>query len=88
LTETKRIKEILNSRDTAEVQPPEPVASGTGAEAIGSEALTKPFKMRKRIGSTDYEVEVCFNPASRETIDDKILRLVRGEAMKGSGGAP
>jgi hypothetical protein len=43
--------------------------------------------MRKRIGCTAYEVEVYFNLASRETLDDKILRLVRGEAMKDSGGA-
>jgi hypothetical protein len=47
--------------------------------------LTKPFKIRKRIGYTAYEVEVYFNPASRETLDDKILRLVRGEAMKYDG---
>jgi hypothetical protein len=82
LTETKRIKEIINSRDTAEVPPSETAASGARAEAIGSEALTKPFKIRKRIGYTTYEVEVRFNANGRETLDDKILRLVRGEAMK------
>jgi hypothetical protein len=38
------------------------------------------FNIRKRIGSTAYEVEVRFNPASRETFSDKILRLIRGEA--------
>jgi hypothetical protein len=78
LTETKRIKEIINSRDTAEVPPDE-------TAAISSEALTKPFKMRKRIGYTIYGVEVRFNPLSRETIDDKIMRLVRREAMKDDG---
>jgi hypothetical protein len=46
------------------------------------------FSIRKRIGCTTYEVEARFNPASRETLDDKILRLVRGEAMKDSGGTP
>jgi hypothetical protein len=44
--------------------------------------------MRKRIGYTIYEVEARFNPCSRETLDDKILRLVRGEAMKDGDGVP
>jgi hypothetical protein len=39
------------------------------------------FKMRKRISSTTYEVAAYFNEASGETLDDKILRLVRGEAL-------
>jgi hypothetical protein len=85
LTEIKRIKEIINSGDAAEVPPTETTASDAGAAAIGNEALTKPFKIRKRIGYTAYEVEVYFNPTSRETLGDKILRLVRGEAMKGGG---
>jgi hypothetical protein len=39
------------------------------------------FKMRKQISSTTYEVEVYFSSESGETLDDKILRLVRGEAL-------
>ena len=50
-----------------------------------AEAPAGPFKIRKRIGNTAYEVEVRFNPSSRETLDEKILRLVRGEAMKDCG---
>jgi hypothetical protein len=46
------------------------------------------FNIRKRIGYTTYEVEARFNPASRETLDDKILRLVRGETIKDSGEVP
>jgi hypothetical protein len=42
--------------------------------------------MRKRIGSTAYEVEVHFSPAAGETMDDKILRLVRGGTVKGKDG--
>jgi hypothetical protein len=37
--------------------------------------------MKKRIGSTAYEVAVYFSAESGETLDDKILRLVRGVAM-------
>jgi hypothetical protein len=46
----------------------------------GEEANAPAFNIRKRIGSTAYEVEVYFNPDSRETLCDKILRLIRGEA--------
>jgi hypothetical protein len=38
--------------------------------------------MRKRIGSTSYEVGAHFNLDSRETPDDKILRLALN---KGAG---
>jgi hypothetical protein len=44
-----------------------------------------PFNIRKRSGSSAYEVAVYFSPAAGETMDDKILRLVRGIAMKGKG---
>jgi hypothetical protein len=36
----------------------------------------------KRIGSTNYRVSVHFSKTSRETIDDKILRLAKSEAAK------
>jgi hypothetical protein len=44
------------------------------------------FTLKKRIGSTTYELSIYFNPSSKETMDDKILRLIRGEAMKGKIG--
>jgi hypothetical protein len=43
----------------------------------GSLAPAKPVIMRKRIGSIVYEVEVHFNPDAKETMNDKILRLLR-----------
>ncbi|MDD4509749.1 MAG: transposon-encoded TnpW family protein [Oscillospiraceae bacterium] len=36
----------------------------------------------KRIGSTNYRVSVHFSKTSRETMSDKILRLVKNEAAK------
>ena len=33
----------------------------------------------KRIGSTNYRVSVHFSQTSRETMDDKIIRLIRNE---------
>ena len=37
------------------------------------------FHMRKRIGSTVYEVSARFNPEAKETINDKILRLIKND---------
>jgi hypothetical protein len=36
--------------------------------------------MHKRIGSTVYEVHVYFNQDARESMDEKILRMIRTEA--------
>ena len=33
----------------------------------------------KRIGKTTYRVKVHFNPNSRETMSDKIIRMLRNE---------
>jgi len=35
----------------------------------------------KRIGKTTYRVRVYFNPNSKETINDKILRMIRNEVQ-------
>lgn len=37
---------------------------------------------RKTIGQTTYLASVHFSQTSKETIKDKIMRLLRGEAMK------
>jgi hypothetical protein len=59
-----------------------------GAGTQGGNAQAASFNMRKRINSTTYEVVVHFSPASRETLDEKILRLARGEALnEGAGGS-
>ena len=36
----------------------------------------------KRIGKTTYRVKVHFNPNSRETMTDKIFRLLRNEVQQ------
>lgn len=35
----------------------------------------------KKIGSTVYEVSVHFSQTSRESMDDKILRLIQNDAI-------
>ena len=39
----------------------------------------------KRIGSTNYRVNVHFSKTSRETANDKIMRLIRNETASGKG---
>jgi 3-hydroxy-3-methylglutaryl CoA synthase len=36
----------------------------------------------KRIGKTTYKVNVHFSTTSRETINDKIMRLLRNEVQQ------
>jgi hypothetical protein len=67
---------VLKNMDSTEA------SSETKDTTQGKDANAPAFNIRKRIGYTTYEVEARFNPASRETLDDKILRLVRREAMK------
>ena len=40
----------------------------------------KTLSMLKKIGSTTFVVNVHFNEQSKETIEDKILRLIEREA--------
>jgi len=36
----------------------------------------------KRVGSTNYKVAVYFSRTSKETMNDKIMRLVKNEAHR------
>ena len=38
--------------------------------------------MTRRIGGTTYKVKVVFSDTVKETMEDKILRIVRNEAME------
>jgi hypothetical protein len=35
----------------------------------------------KRIGNTTYEVKIHFSETSKETLTDKVMRLIRNEAV-------
>jgi hypothetical protein len=50
-----------------------------GAAQKRAEASAEPLKMLKRIGSTTYVVNVRFSETSKETVEDKILRLIARE---------
>ena len=44
---------------------------------------TESLKIHKRIGSTLYEVHVYFNPDAKETMDSKILCLIKNDIQHG-----
>ena len=46
----------------------------------------EPYRLKKRLGSTVYEVNVYFNPDAKETMNDKIIRLIRNEILSGKAG--
>ena len=39
-----------------------------------------PLRLTKRIGQTTYKVNVHFSKSSKETMSDKIVRLIQNEA--------
>ena len=43
----------------------------------------EPYRFTKRIGSTVYKVNVSFRQDAKETIDEKILRLMLNDARIG-----
>ena len=42
-------------------------------------SIAEPIKINKRIGSTVYTVSIHFSETSKETFEDKILRLIESE---------
>jgi hypothetical protein len=56
---------------------------GKGANAAATAQYERePIKLLERIGSTTVEVSIHFNKSSKETMEDKILRLIEREAIK------
>ena len=50
-----------------------------GASVRDGNTPAEPLHMCKQIGSTVYEVRVHFNQDTKETVNDKILRLILGK---------
>jgi hypothetical protein len=42
-----------------------------------------PYKFSRKIGATNYVVSVNFSKTSRESMNDKILRLIKSELQSG-----
>jgi len=52
-------------------------------ESYTKNTNTRPIVTKKRIGSTTYEVRSYFNPAAKESLDEKILRILKNELTSG-----
>ncbi len=55
----------------------------TAATTQGRSPVAEPITMRKRIGSTLYKVNIHFCDNTAETMDDKILRLIKRDIESG-----
>ena len=53
----------------------------SAARTQGDIATAEPINLTKRIGSTNYKVSVHFSTTNRETISDKMLRLMKNDAQ-------
>ena len=51
------------------------------AKKGAEEKDNKPLRLTKRIGATTYKVSVHFSRTSRETMGDKIIRLIERGAV-------
>jgi hypothetical protein len=51
------------------------------AAAASKNAEREPLTMQKRVGSTVYSVTVRFCENAKETLEDKILRLIEMEVQ-------
>ena len=61
----------------------------TANNAVTPEAVSlpdKPIIMLKRIGSTTYQVAVHFSRTNRETMNDKVARIIRREVESEASG--
>ena len=54
----------------------------TSAAKTRSDAHAEPAMFYKRIGSTTYVVAVHFSRTSKETMQDKVLRLIESEVRE------
>lgn len=71
----RRKEKVIITENMNCINPSHPIPS-EAKPPIESSVFTK------RIGSTNYRVSVHFSKTSHETMNDKILRLMKNEAAK------
>jgi hypothetical protein len=74
----EEVRQMTRENDVLEVP------GQTAEEKINQKdgkCYTGPFITQKKIGATSYEVAVYFSQECRESFEDKIIRLVRNEAL-------
>ena len=53
----------------------------TAVTSMAKTTRNEPVKLREQIGSTTYVVSIRFSETSKETLEDKILRLIGREGV-------
>jgi len=56
------------------------------AKPQSTEAVPARQRFTRRIGTTTYRVKVHFNPNSKETMNDKIIRMIKNESAGKAAG--
>jgi hypothetical protein len=51
----------------------------SAAKTHGEPAVAEPTRFVKRVGSTDYIVSIRFAQDSKETLQDKLMRLIEND---------
>jgi len=59
-----------------------PKVGANAASTSRSNAGSEPVKLLERIGSTTIEISIHFSNSSKETMEDKILRLIGRDGDK------
>jgi hypothetical protein len=72
----------INDVDLTETSPSKATKQETEEVTQWKKEQSGMFSLRKHIGHTIYEVSAHFSSSSRETLEDKILRLARNGALK------
>ena len=57
-------------------------ANASAVRTQGKSTHAEPVKFLKRIGSTTFVVAVHFSRTSKETVQDKVLRLIESEVRE------
>jgi len=48
-------------------------------DTVKKQTAPEPYVLHRRIGSTTYRVRLHHNPDAKETLDEKVLRLLKND---------
>ena len=56
-------------------------------KTVKKNVTPEPFVLHRQIGSTAYRVKLSFSPDAKETLDDKVMRLLKNDlqSIPGNG---
>jgi len=56
-------------------------------KTVKIKATPEPFVLYRQIGSTAYRVKLSFSPDAKETLDEKVRRLLKNDLHSETGNA-